>query len=508
MNRNLYHRLQARFPTDPRSPCLLLPGGRVISYGELDQQSARYANLLVALGLKPGDRVAVQVEKSAEAVALYLGCLRAGCVFVPLNPAYQRSEIRHFLEDAEPGLFVYGPQARELAHEAAMRWKIRHTLELADDGSGTLAERAAEQVASFGTAQRDDDDLAAILYTSGTTGRSKGAMLAHKTLGANCEVLLEAWRFRPDDVLLHMLPIFHFHGLFVALNTALYNGSAIRFEPKFDARRALELLPRSTIFMGVPTFYVRLLNEPGLSPEICSGMRLFVSGSAPLLPETFEAFTVRAGHTILERYGMTEGGMFASNPYDGERRCGSVGLPLAGMQLRVVDDGGRRVAPGTIGNIQVKGRTVFSGYWRLPEKTREEHTADAFFKTGDMGRLDADGYLTIIGRSKDLIISGGLNVYPQEIEALIDELPGVNESAVIGLPHPDFGEAVVAVVVCDKSATTAPNADDVIEAVRTQLAKFKVPKAVHFVDDLPRNAMGKVQKNLLRRQFDGSEGAG
>ncbi|AYH43560.1 malonyl-CoA synthase [Azoarcus sp. DN11] len=500
MNHNLYALLQARFPSDPHAPCLILPGGRTITYGELHEQSGRYANLLSSLGVKAGDRVAVQVEKTPEAVFLYLGCLRAGGVFLPMNPAYQRGEIEHFLRDATPTLFVFRPQMRDVAEGVAREAGVPHTLALADDGTGSLVEQAVQHDAAFETAIRADGDLAAILYTSGTTGRAKGAMLSHRNLTVNCEILHETWGFRPGDVLLHMLPIFHFHGLFVAIHCALWNGSAMYFEPRFDPNRTLELLPRSTVFMGVPTYYVRLLADPAFTADTCRRMRLFISGSAPLLADTFTEFAQRSGHTILERYGMTEGGMFVSNPYDGERRCGSVGLPLPGLSLRVVNDDGAPVAPGEIGNIQVKGENVFVGYWRLPEKTREEHTDDGFFRTGDLGRLEADGYLTIIGRSKDLVITGGLNVYPKEIETVIDALPGVVESAVIGVPHPDFGEAVTAVVVRDRANGAALTEGSVIAAVKAQLANFKVPKSVVFVDDLPRNAMGKVQKNVLRDQ--------
>lgn len=477
---------------------MMLPGGRIITYGEVKSQSARCANLLVSFGARPGDRIAAQVEKSPEAIFLYLGSLRAGCVFLPMNPAYQESEVRHLLRDAEPHLFVLRPGAqhlRELAAEAG----VPHVIELEDDGSGELADRLAAQSPNFETASRTNDDLAAILYTSGTTGRAKGAMLTHRNLTVGVAVLHKAWGFVPADVLLHILPIYHFHGLFVAVHCALWNGSPILFEPKFDARRVIELLPQSSVCMGVPTHYVRLLAEPGLDPSVCRSMRIFVSGSAPLLPDTFNAFHERTGHTILERYGMTEGGMFASNPYDRERRCGTVGPALAGVSLRVVDDAGLPASPGTTGNIEVRGDNVFAGYWRLPEKTAEEHTLDGFFKTGDLGQLSEDGYLTIVGRSKDLIISGGLNVYPKEIEEEIDSMPGVQESAVIGVKHPDFGEAVTAIIVRGPGPQIL--AEDVIRFVKARLARFKVPKNVHFVDELPRNAMGKVQKALLRERF-------
>jgi malonyl-CoA/methylmalonyl-CoA synthetase len=502
MNENLYTILSAHFPKDAGAPCMMLPDGRAWTYGDVGRASARIAHLLVALGLKPGDRVAAQVEKTPEALVLYLAALRAGMVFLPMNPAYQRHEIDYFLRDAEPGLFVCRPQNRALANELALQAGVPHVLELDDSGRGSLIDAAAPFADDFADVPRKGGDLAAILYTSGTTGRSKGAMLSHRNLACNASVLHAYWQFKPGDVLLHMLPIFHVHGLFVACHCALLNGSAMLFEPKFDAGRAVKLLPQATVFMGVPTYYVRLLGEPGFTRAACEHLRLFVSGSAPLLRETFEEFRGRVGHTILERYGMTEGGMFSSNPYAGERRGGTVGFPLPGMQIRVTDAASQPLPNGEVGQILVKGENVFVGYWRMPDKTREEFTSDGFFKTGDMGRFDAYGYLSIVGRSKDLIISGGLNVYPKEIEEVIDALPGVAESAVIGLPHADFGEAVHAVVVRRKDAAGAALSEAaIIQALKGELANFKIPKRVFLVDDLPRNAMGKVQKNLLREKF-------
>ena len=509
MNQNLYSLLAAHFPKDPAAPCMILPDGRVWTYGDVERASGRMANLIVALGLKPGDRVAAQVEKTPEALVLYLAAIRAGMVFLPLNPAYQRHELEYFLGDAKPGLFVCRPQvqtlAAELAHELAAKAGVPNVctvLELDDDGRGALIEAAAAHADAFATEERGTADLAAILYTSGTTGRSKGAMLSHGNLAHNARTLHDYWHFQPGDVLLHMLPTFHVHGLFVACHTTLLNGSAMFFEPKFDAARALRLLPEATVFMGVPTYYVRLLLDPAFGRETCRNIRLFVSGSAPLLKETFDAFKARSGHTILERYGMTEGGMFTSNPYDGERRGGTVGFPLPGTELRIVGAGDTAVKAGSVGQIQVRGENVFLGYWGMPEKTREEFTADGFFKTGDMGTWDADGYVVISGRSKDLVITGGLNVYPKEIEELIDAMPGVAESAVIGLPHPDFGEAVSAVVVRQKNAAGAALTEaSIIAAIKGELANFKVPKWVYLVDQLPRNAMGKVQKNILRQQY-------
>lgn len=502
MNENLYAILASRFPADPAAPCLLLPGGRSCSYADIERESARYANLLRDAGLGKGDRVAAQVEKSAEALYLYLGCLRAGLVFLPLNPAYQRGEVEYFLNDARPGLFVCRPDALELAQELAWSARVPLVHDLGERGDGSLVAAASAMSADFVTQATSGSDLAAILYTSGTTGRSKGAMLSHRNLAANALALHGYWGFRPGDVLLHMLPTFHVHGLFVATHCALLNGSPMLFEPKFDPARALRLMREATVFMGVPTYYVRLLQEPGLTREAVAHMRLFISGSAPLLPETFNEFRARTGHTLLERYGMTEGGMFTSNPLEGERRGGTVGFPLPGTEVRVVGEGDAPLPAGQIGHIQVRGDNVFCGYWQMPDKTKEEFTPDGFFRTGDMGRFDAEGYLAIIGRNKDLIISGGLNVYPKEIEEAIDALPGVAESAVIGLPHPDFGEAVTAVVVRGRDGEGL-TAADVIAALKRQMAGFKVPKSVHFVDDLPRNAMGKVQKNRLRQRFSG-----
>ena len=502
MNQNLYSLLAGHFPKTASAACMILADGRVWTYRDVERASGRMANLIVSLGLKPGDRVAAQVEKTPEALVLYLAALRAGMVFLPLNPAYQRHELEYFLGDAKPGLFVCRPQTRTLADELATATGVPHVLELDDHGQGSLIDAAAPHPDAFATAERQAGDLAAILYTSGTTGRSKGAMLSHGNLAHNAKTLHAFWHFRPGDVLLHMLPIFHVHGLFVACHCALLNGSAMFFESKFDAARAMELLPQSTVMMGVPTFYVRLLLDPAFGRETCRTIRLFVSGSAPLLKETFDEFRARTGHTILERYGMTEGGMFTSNPYTGERRGGTVGFPLPGTELRIVGAGDTPIKPGTVGGIQVRGENVFVGYWGMPEKTREEFTADGFFRTGDMGSFDADGYVVISGRSKDLVITGGLNVYPKEIEELIDAMPGVVESAVIGLPHPDFGEAVTAVVVRQKNAAGAALTESgIIGAIKNSLANFKVPKWVYLVDELPRNAMGKVQKNILRKTY-------
>lgn len=499
MNHNLYAHFSAQFSHDLSKPCLILADGRAWTYGDIECASAKMANLLLALGLLPGDRVAAQVDKSPEALVLYLASLRAGMVFLPLNPAYQAREVEYFLNDAQPGLFVCRPQFHEEAMFLAAQSGVPNTLVLNEHGRGSLVDLAALQPDHFNTVERAADDLAAILYTSGTTGRSKGAMLSHHNLLSNARTLCAQWHFTPQDVLLHMLPIFHIHGLFVACNCSLLTGSAMLFEPRFDVQRALAALPQVTVFMGVPTYYTRLLSDGGFTAAYARTIRLFVSGSAPLLAETFNAFEQRTGQRILERYGMTEGGMFTSNPYADERRCGSVGPALPGVTLRIVDEDGTACTHGTPGYIQVSGPNIFRGYWRMPEKTADEFTADGFFRTGDIGHLDAKGYLYISGRARDLIISGGLNVYPKEIEDVIDRIPGVIESAVIGVPHADFGEAVTAVVVREHSLEGGALTEaGIIAAVRAQLAAFKVPKRVVLVTELPRNAMGKVQKNVLR----------
>ena len=498
MNQNLYSLFESRFPADRSRPLLLLEDGSEVSYAQAEEGASRYARLLAGLGLAPGDRVAVQVEKSPDALLLYLGCLKAGLAYLPLNSAYQESEVFYFLENAQPRAVIAQPASLPWLAPLAGRLGIQHVFSLDAQGHGTLVDAAGSLPPWFQTVERSGDDLAAILYTSGTTGRSKGAMISHRNLASNATVLHQEWGFRAGDVLVHMLPLFHVHGLFVACHCVLMNGTAMRFHPRFDARRALADFAASTVFMGVPTFYTRLLAEAGLTPEACAGMRLFVSGSAPLLAQTHEEFSRRSGHRILERYGMTETGMLTSNPLAGERRPGSVGPPLPGTQVRIVDDDDKPVAPGQVGHVQVKGDNVFSGYWRMPERNQEEFV-DGWFRTGDMGSLSFDGYLTIVGRSKDLIITGGYNVYPKEIELALDELPGVKESAVVGVPHPDFGEAVTAVVV--PAAGSRPSEAELIAALKGKLANFKVPKRVHVVEELPRNTMGKVQKNVLRERY-------
>ena len=501
-NANVYSLLETRFPTDREATCLEIPDGEVWTFADVETESARYANLMVERGVAPGDRIAVQVEKSPRALVLYLACLRAGAAYLPLNPACTERELDYFLGDAEPKLVVSRPESADAVAALCERQGAGEPLTLGAHDDGTLVEVSRAMSGRFDTVDRGPGDLAALLYTSGTTGRPKGAMLTHANLISNAEVLHAAWGFRRGDVLLHMLPIFHTHGLFVACHTSLLNGSPMIFCPRFDAAQACRLLPRATVFMGVPTFFVRLLGQADFGERECAGVRLFVSGSAPLLEQTFEEFRERTGHTILERYGMTECGMSTSNPLDGERRAGTVGLPLPGVDLRVSGDDGTPAAPGEVGEIEFKGRNVFAGYWRMPERTAEEFTADGYFRSGDLGRIDDDGYIAIVGRGKDLVISGGFNVYPKEVELQIDKLDGVMESAVVGLPHPDFGEQVTAVVVPEPGAS-GPTESSVIDALKRELAGYKVPKQVFFVDALPRNSMGKVQKKELRRRILG-----
>jgi len=496
MNANLYSLLADHFAENAEQPCLVIPGGAVIHYDDLGRLSAQIAHVLRGLGCVPGDRVAAQVDKCWEALALYLGCVRAGLVFLPLNTGYQKGELAYFFGDAEPRVIVCRQESA--AAVAALRPESV-TLTLAP-GAGSLLERAARAPGEFATTTSRPDDLAAILYTSGTTGRSKGAMLTHRNLTSNALALVECWGFTRGDTLLHALPIYHVHGLFVACHCALLSQARMLWLPKFDPAEVRALLPHASVMMGVPTFYTRLLADPEFGAADCRSMRLFISGSAPLLPETFAAFRERTGHTILERYGMSETGMNTSNPLDGERIGSTVGPALPGVSVRVVDANGAACGPDAVGAIEVKGPNVFAGYWRMPEKTREEFTADGYFRTGDMGTLLPNHYLRIVGRAKDLIITGGLNVYPKEIEEKIDALPGVVESAVIGVADADFGEAVTAVVV--PGAGNALTEAGIIGALKAEIASFKVPKHVHFVANLPRNSMGKVQKNVLRARFD------
>ena len=515
-NQNLYAAIERRFPCDLDSVCIETQDGSTYSWRDLHFASGRIAQWFASLRLTPGDRVAVQVEKSPECLMLYLATVRAGLVYVPLNTAYQRAELEHFLRDAEPAVVVCTPARWVEIAPIARAARCRHVMTLGEQRDGTLLAAAAPFSDECETVQRAGDDLAAILYTSGTTGRSKGAMLSHRNLTSNAVTLDEFWGFKAEreagrcDVLLHALPLFHVHGLFVASHAALFAGAQTLMLPKFDSAQVLERLPRSTVMMGVPTFYTRLIAEPAFTRARCRSMRLFIAGSAPLLAETHQQFEQRTGHRILERYGMSETLMLVSNPYleaDGERIAGTVGVPLPDVGVRVTGDDGAQCAPGEIGAVQVKGPNVFSGYWRMPEKTREEFTADGWFKTGDIGHFGGadtpEPYLTLVGRSKDLIISGGYNVYPKEIEGYIGEVPGVAESAVIGVPHADFGEAVVAAVVAAEVGGKGADLDAtaIVGALKRRIANYKVPKRVFIVDDLPRNAMGKVQKNVLRDRY-------
>ena len=506
-NGNLFAALRGAFPADLDQCAIETDSGLHYAWRDLERATAMLANLLQSLDLPLGARIAVQVEKSVEAVMLYLATLRAGLVFLPLNTAYQSAEIEYFIGNAEPAVVVCSPANFSWISKIAFKAGTGHVFTLSDERTGSLLERAVHHADTHEIAHRSADDQAAILYTSGTTGRSKGAMLTHGNLLSNAQVLKSYWGWKHDDVLIHALPIFHVHGLFVALHGALLNGSKMIWLAKFDPKTVLQKLPQATVFMGVPTLYVRLLAQSGLTREVVNNMRLFVAGSAPLLIETFNAWQDRTGHTIVERYGMSETAMLTSNPYladarhgnQAERRGGTVGFALPGVSLRVRDDAGLPLPVNEIGGIQVRGPNVFKGYWRMPQKTTEEFTTDGFFKTGDVGKIDERGYVTIVGRSKDLLISGGYNVYPAEIEGYINDLPGVLESALVGVPHPDFGEVGVAVVVARPGAALA--APEIIARLKAKLANFKIPKRCVIVSELPRNAMGKVQKNLLRDQY-------
>jgi len=507
MNHNLFAALRAAFPAQLDAVAVETDDGLMYSWRDVERATAMLANLLDSLNLPPGARVAVQVEKSVEAMLLYLATLRAGYVFLPLNTAYQSAEIEYFIDNAEPSVVVCDAKNFGWVSKIAFKAGTQHVFTLNDNRSGSLLERAAHCSDQHTVAQAQADDLAAILYTSGTTGRSKGAMLSHRNLLSNAQTLKNYWGWQPGDVLIHALPIFHVHGLFVAIHGALLNGSKMIWLSKFDPKKVIEKMPEATVFMGVPTLYVRMLAEPTLTRAQAAHMRLFVAGSAPLLIETFKAWQETTGHTILERYGMSETVMLTSNPYaadarysgETERRGGTVGFPLPDVQLRVQDDAGHNLPVNEIGGIQVKGPNVFAGYWRMPEKTKEEFTADGYFKTGDVGKIDERGYVHIVGRSKDLIISGGYNVYPAEIEGYINEMPGVAESALVGVPHPDFGEVGVAVVIAKPGASVS--ADAVIANLKASLANFKIPKKCFVLPELPRNTMGKVQKNVLREQY-------
>ena len=481
------------------TPFLHLPDGRVLTHQDFLERIAQIAHVLTQTGLTPGDRVAAQVEKSPEALALYGACVQAGLIFLPLNTAYTADELSYFIENSGASLVVCDSKSKTML--APIASQLNASLEtLNADGTGTLTDQADSKPAHFETVDRSGDDLAAFLYTSGTTGRSKGAMLTQNNLLSNSETLVQEWRFTARDVLLHALPIFHTHGLFVASNVTLLAGGAMIFLPKFDLDVVIETLPNATTMMGVPTFYTRLLGDDRFTGDLTRHMRLFISGSAPLLAETHVQFESRTGHRILERYGMTETNMNTSNPYDGERRAGTVGFPLPGVELKITDPASGNTLPhGDVGQIEVRGANVFKGYWQMPEKTAAELREDGFFITGDLGKIDEDGYVHIVGRNKDLIISGGYNIYPKEIELLLDDQPGVLESAVIGVAHPDFGETVLGVIVPAPGET--PDIDAIMLAVQTQLARFKHPRKLILIDELPRNTMGKVQKNILRDAY-------
>jgi len=517
VNQNLYALFRARFPADLAQTFLETESGVSYSYRDLDQQTAIYAAFFTEKGLAKGDRLVAQVDKSPQALLLCLACIRAGLIFVPLNPAYRKSELRFLLADAEPAAVICRPEA--LAEMTALTRELEGQIPhpriatLNERGYGTLTELCDDTPPTFDAKRHidvvspcDGSDVAALLYTSGTTGQPKGAMITHRNLAANITALHSTWRWRPTDVLLHSLPLYHFHGLFIACLTALFGGTKLFFLPKFDADAVIALLPQATVFMGVPTYYTRLLEHPQFGKDACRTMRLFISGSAPLLAQTFHAFQERTGFPILERYGMTEAGVITSNPVDGERMPGMVGTPLPGVSLRIADQSRDRkeagntdnvLTIGPVGEVEIQGANVFAGYWRKPEETAALFTADGFFKTGDLGRWEPNGHLAIVGRLTDLVITGGLNVYPKEIEMALDQLDGVAESAVIGVPHPDFGEAVVAIVVREEGFSRLTE-ESLLNQLKEVLANYKVPKRIFFADHLPRNAMGKVQKNLLR----------
>ena len=497
---NLFDLIAEQARKSPHAPALSTSDATALTYAGLIERSGRAANALAALGVEPGDRVAAQVDKSTDVIVLALACLRAGAVLLPLNTAYTLAELEYFLSDAEPALTLVRPDSLDDVRGLAGRFGLRGVESLGAARDGTFCEQIAAAQAEFETVRRASDDLAAILYTSGTTGRSKGAMLTHRNLSSNALALIDVWRFTAADRLVHALPVFHTHGLFVAVNVALLSGATMVFQPRFDADAVLAAMAEATTFMGVPTYYTRLLEHSGLDRAACRNMRLFISGSAPLLADTHAVWRERTGFSILERYGMTETGMITSNPYQGERRAGTVGFPLPGVSVRIAEkESGEAARAGEIGVVEVKGPNVFKGYWRMLEKTAQEFRADGFFVTGDLGRFDADGYLAIVGRAKDLVISGGLNVYPKEIETAIDAIEGVMESAVFGVPHADLGEAVTAVVVSRPGVELTEAT--ILSSLAGQLAKFKTPKRAFVVEGLPRNAMGKVQKEVLRETY-------
>ncbi len=497
MSYNIYELFATKFADARERPFLVVPDGPSITYGEMDRRSAAMAAVLADRGVKPGDRVAVQVDKSIDAVALYLACLRAGFVYLPMNTAYTADEIGFFLGDATPSAFIFPPDMAPKLMPIAEIADVAVTLTLANDGTGTLAELASQVDAISTVITREHADPAAMLYTSGTTGRPKGAVITHGGIAENAKALHSIWRFREGDVLLHCLPIFHVHGLFIALHPAILNASEVIFLPRFTVDDVRANLRRATVMMGVPTYYTRLMDNAGFGPHDCQTVRMFTSGSAPMTEAVFNRFTQRTGHTICERYGMTECGIITSNPPEGERIAGTVGFALPNMEMRVADQADKPTEVNEVGQVQVKGPHLFSGYWQLSDKTAESFTTDGFFRTGDIGSMDADGRLTLVGRSSDMIISGGYNIYPKEIEQILDEVPGVTETAVVGLPHDDLGEAVTGFVVADEGT----DKDLLAKALDGRLARFKHPKGYFFLDQLPRNTMGKVQKAKLRSDF-------
>lgn len=494
---NLFDHFYHSFSKNPSKPALILDTGKEYNFTLLNHISSKFASFFCELGVKPGDRISIQIDKSPESLCLYLACLKAGLTYHPLNPDYTENELSFFIENAKPTVIVCIEKKFNLFKKLAQINEIDHVFTLEKDGSGTLVDESDHCVHEFKTIETSSNHIAALLYSSGTTGRPKGIMLSHKNLISNTKTLSEYWEFTNEDVLLHALPIFHVHGLFVAIGCALYSGATMCWLEKFNVEKIIANLPSCSVLMGVPTYYTRLLASSEFSEKTCANMRVFISGSAPLLEETFHDFKQLTGHEILERYGMTETNMNTSNPISGQRKPGTVGPPLPGVEVRVVDDNENDLSINEIGNLFVRGPNVFEGYWKMPEKTEEDFTRDGYFKTGDKAKIDDDGYVSIVGRSKDMIISGGLNVYPKEVELILDDIEGIYESAVIGVPHQDLGEAVVAVVV--KNETSAEiTAQILIEKAKKELAGYKVPKQIIFVDALPRNTMSKVQKNVLR----------
>ena len=494
---NLYLTYREGFPKDLKSPFLENCDGSFVTYGELEEQSSEYANGFYDLGLQPGDRVSVQVEKSPEVIFIYLACLRSNLIFHPLNTAYKEAELSFFLDDAEPSIFICKKEIYNNFSSLDLKKTPQNIFTLEFDEATSIQH--IKKKGEHKVMDCSSEDTAALLYSSGTTGKPKGIMLTHGNIGSNAQALKEAWNFTQEDCLLHALPIYHVHGLFVALGCVFLSGSRILWMNAFNVDEVQEAIPKCSVMMGVPTYYTRLLSNPKLNHDTAANMRVFISGSAPLLEDTFNEFHSKTGHYILERYGMTETNIICSNPIEGKRKPSTVGLPLEDQDIRIVDDHLNNLNMNEIGNIQVKGPNVFKGYWNLPQKTKEDLSDDNFFNTGDKGFLDQDGYLTIVGRSKDMIISGGLNVYPKEIESLIDDLEGVGESAVIGLKDDDLGEKVIAIVVRKEKSETSE--EELISALKNNIAGFKVPKKIFFVEELPRNAMGKVQKNVLRDNY-------